>query len=130
MTFVGGVLECVPAALHLLAEQREVVVVPEVVGEVVRVIGEGADHLTVGIPDQAQLVPEVLDPLSQLVEVRDAGLLLRGAQAPASTPIAAMEPGGDQVPAVAVERQVVEARPASESSAAAPAIVRSIVPSS
>ena len=85
-------------------------VVAEMVGEVVGMTGERADHMHVGVADQAELVPEVLDPLSELVEVGDARLLLHGTQAPAPAPVRAMDAGADQVPAVAVEREALDPR--------------------
>jgi hypothetical protein len=42
----------------------------------VGVIGQCADHRLVGLPDKAELIPEILDPLAELVEVGDARLLL------------------------------------------------------
>src|SRR4029077_17840125 len=44
----------------------------------------------------------------------DARILLHRAQAPAPAPVASMEPGCDHAPAVSVQREVIEARPAGD----------------
>src|SRR5262249_8017845 len=53
MPLVDGAGEGVTPPLDLLPEQRQVMVIAQMVREVMRMIGERADQLPVGIPDQA-----------------------------------------------------------------------------
>ena len=71
-------------------------------------ISEWPEHVLVGVADQPHLVPEVLDPLAQLVEVGDARLLLGGAQALSPTPIGPVKPRPDQLPPIALQRQRID----------------------
>jgi hypothetical protein len=87
-------------------------VIAEVIGEVMGVIGERADQLRVGVPDQPQLVPEVFNALSQLVQVGDARLILHAAQSLPPAAVAAVKAGSDQVPAVALEGKRLDSRAA------------------
>src|SRR3954468_8049325 len=114
MALVGRAREGAAAALSLLPQERKVVVVTEMVREIVGVIGECADHRLVGLPDKTELIPEILDPLAELGEVGGARLLPHSAQPLAPAPVAAMETGSDQLPAVSIELQVIEARPAGD----------------
>ena len=86
------------------SQQGKIVVVTEMIGQVICVANQMPEQLGLGIPDQPQLIPEVLDPLSPFVQVGDARLLLHLPQPLAATTVGAVQAGPDQIPPFAVER--------------------------
>jgi hypothetical protein len=108
VALVAGIGEHGSPSLHLLAQQREVVIVAEVIGEIVCLIRQISEQVLVGAPDQPQLVPEVLDPLAELVQVGDAGFLFHRAQSLSPPPVGPMQAGCDQLPAVPLQREELD----------------------
>src|SRR5213083_1382338 len=72
--------------------------VAEQVGQLVRLVPRLRHDLGPAVPQQAQVIPEVLDALSPLVNVLGCGVAANVAKSVAAPAIAPLDPRPDQLP--------------------------------
>ena len=73
--------------------------VAEQFGELVRLIAHRAEDLWPAVPQEPQVVPVVLYPLSPFVDVLGSGVLANVAEAVAATLVASLQAGSQVFPA-------------------------------